>query len=453
MSFLTDRLARHALDIDVKRLPDKVSEMTLCCILDLLTAAIAGVGSTAPAAALSVSERLYGPGCAPAWFTGHTSSLMSALLHNALAASALDLDDGSRSARGHPGASVIPTVLTLASTLAEIGSDDILAAIVAGYDVGVRIAAAQNTGAILTRQTGRWAAFASAAAAGRLLKVAPEHLAEALAIAGVIAPNQRANGSSGYSRMTVNLVKEGIAFSSQLGLQAVFLAQAGFTGPIDLLDYEHFYDANRILDGLGERFEILDTYFKPYACCRYIHPALDAFRALRHDHDIPADDIAEIEVEIFGFALRLANSPDPENLTALQYSLPYCLAVLAILGEDALAPVKTCLLHRPELTALASKIKLSVDPEAEALFPIRTAAKVNVVLKSETRVSSQLTYARGDPSEPMNIDALVAKFRHVTRGSLAQAEGDRLTGSIGLLRQGHATELLHLLEQCMCWND
>ncbi|EKF61591.1 MmgE/PrpD family protein [Agrobacterium albertimagni AOL15] len=447
MPFLTHRLARHALEIDARRLPDEVREVALGCVLDLLTAALAGVRSPAPAAALGVSEWLYGCGPAPAWFTGQKLSLLSALLHNALCASALDLDDGNRAARGHPGASVIPTVLTLASTMPQSRGDEILSAIIAGYDVGVRIAAAQKTEAILTRQTGRWAAFASAAAAGRLLKAMPEHLAQALAIAGVTAPNQRANGSSGYSRMTGNLVKEGIAFSAQLGLQAVFLAGAGFTGPVDLLDHQHFYDRARILDRLGSRFEILDTYFKPYACCRYIHPALDAYGALCRDHGFTVADIDHIEVETFGFALKLANSPDPENLTALQYSLPYCLAVLAILGEEALTPIGPDLLARSELSDFASKVKLSVNAEAEAQFPMKTTAMLTVALRSGALLVSKLTAARGDPSEPMDYKALAAKFRRVSRGVISQVEQDRIINSVVSLSEGDADELMQRLGQ------
>ncbi|THV12766.1 MmgE/PrpD family protein [Rhizobium rhizophilum] len=449
MLYLTRRLADHALAIDVERLSPDVKEVTLLCVLDLLAAAMAGAGSPAPSAAIATSDLLYGNGRAPAWFTGQTRSLLSALLHNALCASALDLDDGNRAARGHPGASVIPTVLTLASVMPQIGAPDILSAIIAGYDVGVRIAATQNIDAIPTRQTGRWAAFASAAAVGRLLKMEPSHLTEALAIAGVTAPNQRANGSSGYSRVTGNLVKEGIAFSAQTGLQAAFLARAGFTGPVDLLDHGQFYDRDRILDGLGRRFEISDTYFKPYACCRYIHPALDAYLALRRDHDFTTGDIDRIEVGTFRFALRLANSCGPENLTALQYSLPYCLAVLVLHGEEALAPVTPCLLHQAELSALAAKVTLRDDPEAETRFPAQTCARVTIHLKSGMRLVSDMTGARGDPAWPMDREALVSKFRSVSGKRFQRLDQDRIIRSVDLLGEGNACDLLQILERRM----
>lgn len=449
MPYLTRRLADHALAVDVGQLSPDVKEVTLLCVLDLVGAAMAGAGSPAPSAAIATSELLYGSGRAPAWFTGQTCSLLSALLHNALCASALDLDDGNRAARGHPGASVIPTVLTLASIMPQIGATDILSAIIAGYDVGVRIAAAQNIEAIPTRQTGRWAGVASAAAIGRLLRIEPSHLAEALAIAGVTTPNQRANGSSGYSRVTGNLVKEGIAFSAQTGLQAVFLARVGFTGPVDLLDHVEFYDQDRILDRLGSRFEISDTYFKPYACCRYIHPALDACLALRRDHDFTPGDIDRIEVGTFRFALRLANSCDPENLTALQYSLPYCLAVLVLQGDDALAPVTLGLLRQTELSALAAKVRLRDDPEAEARFPAQTCARVTIHLKSGIRLVSDITGARGDPAWPMDREALVSKFRTVSRKRFPQVDQDSIIRSVDLLGEGNAGDLLQMLERRM----
>ncbi len=239
---------------------------------------------------------------------------------NVTAASALDIDDGNRAARGHPGACVIPAALLIAGQTGATGRE-LISAIICGYDVGARIAASQTTDGIRTRQSGRWAAFASAATAGRLLQLEPVRLSHALAISGVMAPNQLANGSSGYSRLTGNDVKEGIAWSSLLGITAAHLAAAGFTGPEDLLDHPDYYDGSRILGGLGRHWEIADTYFKPYACCRYIHPALDAYSELAAD-TIGPDDIIEVEVQTFAWALKLANKVSPESLVDMQYSLP-----------------------------------------------------------------------------------------------------------------------------------
>lgn len=446
MTILTRVLADHAASIDVERLPSVVSETARRCVLDLMSAAIAGSGSPAPSAIRRVAGHLHGTGNAVLWFCSQHASLHAALLHNGAAASALDLDDGSRAARGHPGSSVIPAVLTLAGMTPAVSQFDILSAIIAGYDVGVRIAAAQKIEAIRTRQTGRWAALASAAAIGRLLRVPAQTIAQALAIAGVLAPNQRANGSSGYSRDTGNLVKEGIAFSAATGVQSLFLAMEGFTGPIDLLDHPDFYDGDRIVGGLGRSFEIMGTYFKPYACCRYIHPALDALVAMTRQTRLSAPDVASIRVETFGFALRLGNSLDPQNLVDLQYSLPYCLAVLMSNGEQALLPIDEGLLHRPDIQRLAQKVELIEDREAEARFPIETLARLTVTTRSGRRLVSELTAPRGDPARPMDWQALENKFRAVSRRNWASRDQDRMITAISELGQGRHCELLQMLE-------
>jgi 2-methylcitrate dehydratase PrpD len=445
MAHLTQILAEHALSIKLDALPPDLQEITLSCILDLLTAAVAGTGSEAPEVLLAVADQLYGAGQAPAWFSGRCLSLHAALLHNGLLASSLDLDDGNRAARGHPGASVIPAVLTLATVLPRVSGREILSAIIAGYDVGVRIAAAQRPSTIPTRQTGRWAAFAAVAATGRLLSLVPDRLAEALAIAGVLAPNQRANGSSGYSRRTGNLVKEGIAFSAGIGLQALFLSASGFTGPVDLLDHDEFYDQMRLVDRLGDQFEISRTYFKPYACCRYIHPALDALKTLSAVSPFRADQIDRIEVKSFAAARRLANHEAPDTLVALQYSLPYCLAVLILDGEEALAPISPALLHRPDLSALARRVVLRSDQEAESRFPQETLARVTVILKSGQRWTTPLTTPRGDPSRPMDRAALELKFRSVTRGRLSPQRQDEIIHAVNRLLDDDAGSLLAAL--------
>src|SRR5215472_16355056 len=106
-------------------------------IVDLVTAAAA-----APPRDLAAAVReAYGPGCSTIWFTGQTVAPAAAGFANALAAAALDLDDGHRKSRGHPGAAVIPAVLAVGDSPADA---EILRAVVVGYEIGIRIASARG---------------------------------------------------------------------------------------------------------------------------------------------------------------------------------------------------------------------------------------------------------------------------------------------------------------------
>jgi 2-methylcitrate dehydratase PrpD len=328
-----------------------------------------------------MASTTFAAGSAPVWFTGIKLSPAGAAWCNAMAASALDFDDGHRLARGHPGSAIVPAVLAQAAQ-GQNSTAEVLSAIAIGYEVAVATAAAQKFEKSRTYQSGRWVGFGVAAACGRLARLDAGQLANALAIAGVWAPNQQANGSSGYAQQTGNWAKEGIATATLQAMMAVELALEGFTGPLDLLDYPEHYHFAPPIDQTMSPALILGNYFKAYACCRYIHPALDAFLSLTETVTINAQDIARIEVATFSWALRLGNAPRPATLVEAQYSLPFCLATLLVHGREALSPMPDEILGDDQVRSLAGRIYLRVSPEIDALFPLQTLAQMRVVLVS-----------------------------------------------------------------------
>lgn len=443
MPRIVDDLAEHILSTSCGSPGSEDRTMALKCILDLVGAAVAGRDMPGPMAVRRAAHVLMGAGSSAIWATGEKAALAGAVFANASAASALDLDDGHRLARGHPGAAVIPSVLAwLPRTNAT--ASDLISAISIGYDVGVRIASAQMPKTIATRQTGRWASVAAAAAVARLLRCDADQTAQALAIAAVLAPNQQANGSSGYSRLTGNDVKEGIAWSATLGLVAVQLASGGHTGPADVFDHGDYYDRQTILAGLGVRSHLLGAYFKPYACCRYIHAALDAFFLLAKENKLDAEDIVGVEIETFGWALKLGNKHRPATLVDVQYSLPYCIAIAAIEGRDALAPLGADLLGRQDLSVFCEKVRLTINDEIDALFPGETLARVTISTAS-ARFRSEVMGPRGDPQRPMSFEEIEEKFRRVTCRALTAERQREVVAGVLDLPDDHGSGLLMAL--------
>jgi 2-methylcitrate dehydratase PrpD len=299
----------------------------------------------------------------------------------------------------------------------QAGWSEVLAALVAGYEVGVRISAARDFSALDTLATGRWCAYGVAAAASRLRRLTVRQTAESMAVAGVLSPGLSA---AGYSHVMGNHAKEGIPWATLTGLWAAEFAAGGFTGPLDILDHRGYYDAEKILIGLGENVAVDGVYFKPYACCRWIHCALDGLCDLMERHSLRAADISAIEVHTFARALRLNNHPDPDNLESAQYSLPFCMAAVAVEGKDGLLPMRTSLLHRPDLVALAGRISLHVDARLDRMFPEFTAARV-VLRTNRESLEAYCRHPLGDPVNPMDWEMLVHKFQHVTNGLLSPA--------------------------------
>ena len=386
------------------------------------------------------AARLGAAGSADTWFGGGRRQAVFAAFANSAAASALDLDDGHRAAGGHPGAAVIPAVLAVAQEV-QAGWSEVLAALVAGYEVGVRISAARDFSALDTLATGRWCAYGVAAAASRLRRLTVRQTAESMAVAGVLSPGLSA---AGYSHVMGNHAKEGIPWATLTGLWAAELAAGGFTGPLDILDHRGYYDAEKILVGLGESFAVDGVYFKPYACCRWIHCALDGLCDLMERHSLRAADISAIEVHTFARALRLNNHPDPDNLESAQYSLPFCMAAVAVEGKDGLLPMRAGLLHRPDLVALAGRISLHVDAGLDRMFPEFTAARV-VLRTHRESLEAYCRHPLGDPVNPMDWGMLVHKFQHVTKGLLSPARQKEIIQAV----QSLPTQGLAPLQGCL----
>lgn len=436
-----DHLAEFALDLRSGPLPEAAVQAAGNCVLDCVTAAVAGANGAGAVAAREAALAAMGSGgAASVWFTGRKAPALAAVLGNCTAASILDLDDGHRAASGHPGAAIIPASLAIAE---EQGSSwhELITAIVAGYEVAVRVAAARDVSRLDTLSTGRWCAYGVAVAAGLLRGADRRQLVQAMAIAGVHAPNQSA---AGYSRVMGNHAKEGIPWSAATGCMAVSLAQAGFTGPADILDHPGYFDRAAVLRGLGRSFAIEGCYFKPYSCCRWAHAAIDGLHDILTGEGLDWRAVDTVEVHTFERALKLNNEADPDTLEGAQYSVPFVLGVAAAEGVAALLPLTERSLHRAAATGFAGRVTLLVDPGMDAAFPAQTGARI-VVRTAGAEHVRVVRHPLGDPANPMSRGQLTEKLRTATREVAAPARQAELLAALEAFgNQNHAPLLAAL---------
>lgn len=418
-------------------LTTEAREAALRCILDLVAAAASGVDAPGPRAARSAARMWYGTGDYPIWFTGERSSLLGAVWANCAAAAALDIDDGHRIARGHPGAAIIPAAFAVAQQVGA-SADDLLKAIVVGYEVGVAVGAARRFYA----NTGMWSGYGVVAAAGLLKGTPQEQLAQAFAIAGASAPNQlHAGAGPAFPALEGTDVKEGIPWSDVTAISALALAENGHSGPLALLDTDSHFRSAEIVAGLGDKLYIARSYFKFLCCCRHVHAPVEALLELMARHAIAPDAIDAIEVDSYSGALRLTNRPDPEGFTEIQFSIPYCLGLVALHGREALLPLTGDFVERPEIVAIARKVSLRLDPAIEARFPAETLTRVTITAGGR-RYVSELTGPRGEANAPPSWRELEEKLRIVTRRTAGDVQRNRLLGAVDALRQGDLSVLV-----------
>lgn len=434
------KLADYVVDSRNSRQSEPARVSASKCIYDLLGALISGVNEPGTKAVRTTAVATMAAGTVPIWFSGLASSTIGAAWANSAAACALDLDDGNRLARGHPGAAIIPAAFAIAH---ETGAtlDDIITAIVIGYEVGVTVAAARKS----YGNTGTWASYAVVATAAALLNTSRDHLEHALAIAGESAPNQLfLSAPPGNPAPEGNAVKEGIPWSVVTGLTSLRLAEAGHTGPRNILDSDRFYNFSKDLV-VGSSQHICNTYFKLYSCCRHVHPPIDTLLQLLDRHPINVADIDRIQVETYSGALRISNNAKCANTVDVQYSIPYCLALVALQGPQTLLPVTTEALSHDGVVALAEKVEMRAIPEFEARFPAETLCRITITSGSKQFVSD-VTSPKGEGSNPLTWDELDDKFVAATRFEATEAQTDQVIKAVTEVRGGNLWSLNACLE-------
>jgi 2-methylcitrate dehydratase PrpD len=412
------------------------------CVLDAIGAGIAGFQTPAAEVVRQFCREFFSGGSASVWFSDQRLSPAGAAMANSAAVSALDVDDGSRLACGHPGAAIVPASLALAQATGASGRR-FLSAVAIGYQVAVNIAASRDLSKLDTYSTGRWGAYGVAAAGAWLYGLSPSVLAHALSISGNYSPMQSA---SGYGRVANN-VKEGIPWSAMTGVASLGLAQEGLTGPLDIFDHPEYFDTSIILQALSGPYVIEQTYFKPYSCCRWFHSGIEGLVDLMQQHHLSPSDVHSVEVYTFKEALTEKNDVAPQSLESAQYSYPFCLAVAAHGGPKALLPFDEKWIGRKDLSEWALKVQLVLDEELDALFPRQTAARLVVNTRQE-RLTRLIEYPLGDPANPMSPTDHQDKFFALSQKYLHDDEGHKIVKSVDDLMNDDLKSLILNLEKC-----
>jgi 2-methylcitrate dehydratase PrpD len=183
------------------------------------------------------------------------------------------------------------------------------------------------------------------------------------------------------------------------------------------------FDPAAIVDGLGTDWQIAGSYFRFYACCNPIHPALDCLRdVLDTLHPDPAE-IQRIDVETYAFASVMRNA-DPPNYFASKYSLPHAAAVLVARGGLGFAQLDDSALTDPLIAALRQKLHMSEDPAMTARVPAARPARVTLTLQDGRQATATREMSWRDEVQPDPELDLRAKFQELA-GTVLTEHGVR----------------------------
>jgi 2-methylcitrate dehydratase PrpD len=418
----TRKLAEFGVGVSLERLPAEVIDKAKLCVLDFFANVYGSLELEAVSRVVSYIRSLGGPETATALGCGFKTGIHNAAFLNGTTAEAIEAQDGLRFGGNHPGTAVIPAALAVAEDLG-LGGRQVIEAVVAGYDVAGRIAAAMHPHHTLAGflPTGTCGAFGAAAAASRLMGYDAEGMLNSLGNAGYLLPLSMAEHlMGGY---TSKIVQGGQAASA--GLTAAGLAGAGITGAPYVLEGSQLKGGftqittrsepalTRLVEQLGEHFSIMDVYFKPYTACRHTHGAAQAALELAGKEDFGPQDIEAVDVYTYAIAFMAVGKgvTGKDTFVSAQFSLPYVVAACLTDGEMGPAQLKEERISDSAILELSKKVKVNVDPELTKAYPGMTPSRVEIRLKRGQTLVKQVDIPKGDPRDPMTAEDLAGKVR------------------------------------------
>jgi len=380
--------------------PEHVRRRTEALVRDFAAVSCAGTATPTAQIAAQYAMSEHGGDASTLLHDGRRVSATGAAWANGVLANALDLDDGHRLVKGHPGAIVIPAALAVAETIGA-SREETLAAITVGYEVAVRAGIALHARAADYHGSGAWGAIGAAAAGARLLRLGPAQMGHALGLAEYHAPMAPVMRSAADPAMT----KDACGWGAMAGTSSALLAADGFTAThcvaLDALS------ASGSL--LGEHWYVPDMYIKAFPCCRWSQPAIAAALAVRATHDLDPQAIARVTVRTFAAAAALSRRP-PTTTEEAQYSLLWPVAAALVHGDFGVAHVLPPAFDDSLIHDLANRIDVEIDPVLDSAFPGVRRAAVTVETTGGRSHTSELTEAPGEPDDPKWADIIETKF-------------------------------------------
>jgi len=420
-SSIAKEVARFIAGFSYEDLPRSVVAKAKTHILDTLGVTLAGSSTEVGKMVSRFVKKLGGSQESTLFGYGGKVPSINAVFANSAMAHSIEADDLHNDATLHVGGIVVPSVLAVAEE-ARAGGRDVIVATVLGYEVMARVGRAINSSFAYFRgyhPSSICGPFGAAAAVGKILHLDVGKMTHALGLAGIQSTGPMiGSGSLGWY---IEFAK-----SAQAGTLSALLASEGFTGPFTIFEDKNGFcnlfsdkpEPSKLTQSLGRSFEILRTSIKPYTCCRFAQPGIDALLEIMKEHAIDHREIAQIVLRVPSPGVMIMNKPDyPKSFNEALSNGPYIIAVAAIEKGALMKEFLDEKRSQASIQALSRKVRLESDPELDKVYPERYPAAIEVQTVDGKKYSRRVDLPKGDPENPLTKEELEAKF--VTLASYA----------------------------------
>jgi 2-methylcitrate dehydratase PrpD len=414
-------------------LPADVAEHAKHHLLDTLAAMLSG-SQLAPGQAAERYVRDYARGSvATIAGTTLTATAGDAALANGVMAHADETDDSHNESRSHPGCAVVPAALAAGEQFAIDGAR-FLNAVTLGYDIGTCVVMAMG-GAAFSYESSLSThsiagTFGAAAAAVCAAGLDARQIRWALDYAA-----QQSSGIIAWRRDTDHIEKAFVFAGkpARSGVTAALVVRAGWNGVDDIFSgADNFFaayapkaDPNRLIDALGQRYEIAETDIKKWTVGSPIQAPLDAVAAIRDKRPFEADQVQRVTVRLAPSVAAVVDNRDIPDI-CLQHMLAVMLLDKTVSFEAAHDKARM-----QDTAALRERAKINLvrDEELAKQLPVRVAI-VEIEFTDGTRLSERVTAVRGTPRNPMSRAEVIEKARDLIVPVIGRDASERLIQTV-----------------------
>lgn len=430
----TAALASFATSLAFEDLPADVVAKVKVHMLDAIGAGL--YGSTTPWMR-TVAELLRdegGSGQHSVWGRSFTLPLAGACFANSMATHAFELDDRRIASYLHPAATTVNVAFACAERDRSITGKHLIAAIVAGYEVCLRVG--RTLGRLAFDRgfypPGLVGSFGAATVTGNLLGFDDRQMARTFGIT--------ASQACGLYSPT-HVKRFNIGRGAHGGVLAALLVQRGFEAPEDTFESQvggvckaiaDNYDLSALHEGLGEQFDALNVELKPYVSSRPNHVAIDLMQKLRAERPgIREPDIERVVIEVGSHNYKYGAGFQVTSVAEGLMSVAYCAAVALLDGDAFLEQFTAERVADPELQRLLAKTCVYKNIDFDDLGPERRdMTRIVVALADGSKWEAEDAFALGHPQRQMPIERVMAKFRRLAGEALPERRVSEIEGRV-----------------------
>jgi 2-methylcitrate dehydratase len=440
------KLAAVADGIRYDDLPPEVVKFTKQIVLDSLGCLLGGLHGKPATAVRSIVERTQAGPAASVIGTATRTSPELAALANGTALRYLDFNDsyssGYKEGRGnntaHPSGNLAAALAVAEAE--DCSGRDLIAAMVAGYEVQLRVC--DFAGDVALRKRG-WhntctLAFSTPVIAARLMGGDAATMAHAIAISAS-HQNTLAQLQEG-SLAAIKATADG--WIAKGGIEAANLAALGLTGPEEIFEGKAGWtssvaggmDYDGLLAPLNGSYRISRARIKPFAA---VGPSMAMIQAAVDIHDegrATPEKIDKIVVglpeSVFENVITHEERRYPATKEAADHSLFYCAVIALLEGNCSEPQYEPHKLTDPKVKELLAKVTLVTDPEFTANQGKFAGGGVKVTLKDGSTIEKRYPKPPGHPANPLTDDQIARKFDGLAEEHYSAAQRDAIKAAV-----------------------